>query len=102
LSRPPRDLHSFPTRRSSDLRRRRSLFFVRRLINFQCAVSDNQRIDGLLTVLTMYRQFEALRQKSLHHFGSATRRLPCRSLRQDIDRKSTRLNSSHYLISYAV
>src|SRR5436190_17677680 len=59
----PRDLHSFPTRRSSDLR------------------------DHLVL------QARAFNPKSLAH-----RRISD----APIDRKSTRLNSSHTVISYAV
>src|SRR5699024_12714939 len=67
----PRDLHSFPTRRSSDLRDRGG-------------VPDRPRIDP-----------DACRgrgrggHQGAHHPGGQ-------------DRKSTRLNSSHVSISYAV
>src|SRR5438874_12555122 len=57
-----RDLHSFPTRRSSDLRSR------------ACRLVPTKRIDP---------RFAA-------------------SWRANLDRKSTRLNSSHVEISYAV
>ena len=62
----------------------RNLFLGGRFLNLQCALSNNQLVDGLLTVLAMYRQFEPFRQKVLHHFGSAIRRLTCGKLRQDI------------------
>src|SRR5437868_12570466 len=61
----PRDLHSFPTRRSSDLKR-----------------ASNGKFDALSTARLCDR-FNA---------GLASHR----------DRKSTRLNSSHVSISYAV
>src|SRR6266496_1899256 len=62
---PHRDLHSFPTRRSSDLRH-------------EARVAERVRAD---------EQAEA---GSLRHAGRGK------------DRKSTRLNSSHVEISYAV
>src|SRR5437667_6362315 len=60
-----RDLHSFPTRRSSDL--------------------------GLM--------FEMFRRD---HFREDLLRERCAELLEQLDRKSTRLNSSHITISYAV
>src|SRR5205085_12682988 len=70
-----RDLHSFPTRRSSDLSSAASLLRISRvgslhLLNFACAGAPRAR------VVTVQRP--------------------------DSDRKSTRLNSSHSQISYAV
>src|SRR5437899_4386698 len=64
------DLHSFPTRRSSDLKRR----------------------------LILYQQVVALHQQGGTISGIA------RQLQKSflLDRKSTRLNSSHLGISYAV
>src|SRR5438045_7742140 len=74
-SRPPRVLHSFPTRRSSDL-----------LL---------EALDQLLLALERMRR---------HHGLDAVEQLGADGLdvlgRQD--RKSTRLNSSHLGISYAV
>src|SRR5437867_13115324 len=76
------DLHSFPTRRSSDLEER-----------------DGHR------ALHLRRAREGLalgRQKEPGVLGSrqaVSRRVP-REIR--LDRKSTRLNSSHRTISYAV
>src|SRR5437870_10431134 len=69
---PPRDLHSFPTRRSSDLAR---LYFG--------VVVQAERV---------IRSAEVLVQTSLQHRARAAHQ----------DRKSTRLNSSHVAISYAV
>src|SRR5207244_11031045 len=79
----PRDLHSFPTRRSSDL----SLVW-----NF-----------AILGVFKYYDFFAgslvgALDQLGIHHLP-----LPLiRIILPPGDRKSTRLNSSHQIISYAV
>src|SRR5437763_9636976 len=70
---PPRDLHSFPTRRSSDLRLH--LGFWQKKLKLQ----DLSDLVGCLP-----RVEEALREL------------------QTEDRKSTRLNSSHRCISYAV
>src|SRR5207248_5478068 len=64
---PPRDLHSFPTRRSSDL--------------------GVNRARGCIPGRAV--------EKVCH-------RLEVALSRQDQDRKSTRLNSSHRTISYAV
>src|SRR5207245_9766844 len=70
-SRDHRDLHSFPTRRSSDLQQQ-----------FQVARGSEGRADPLQKVLPHAKSQE------LHRWQS--------------DRKSTRLNSSHGSISYAV
>src|SRR5690625_7546075 len=80
----PRDLHSFPTRRSSDLRTLYSL--VARPALWRLSLRHNSRIFQHASPLTILN--------TLCH----ERRL------QDVvlDRKSTRLNSSHVAISYAV
>src|SRR5690242_20782840 len=85
-----RDLHSFPTRRSSDL--------------------DHDRIPGP-------HRIQELRLKLLRGLGisalAARRQSPVKGSHQlaagkdyiypgPVDRKSTRLNSSHMSISYAV
>src|SRR5207249_9907647 len=95
-------LHSFPTRRSSDLHRFR---------NLRCAGSVAVNADGL----GVHANFATV---AGDHYASLrdAQRLPRRLLRiadQRIlkfaraqssirDRKSTRLNSSHVSISYAV
>src|SRR5690349_24045114 len=76
------DLHSFPTRRSSDLARRHP----RRRTDRAPAVRRG-RGEGVLRAL-----FPRLR---------GLERLPA-ARRPRADRKSTRLNSSHVEISYAV
>src|SRR5439155_19910057 len=72
----PRDLHSFPTRRSSDLGRFGDSV-IRQMLSLAATAGDVnvaiKRVTGLTT-------------KQL----------------SDQDRKSTRLNSSHVAISYAV
>src|SRR5690606_41936143 len=91
----PRHLHSFPTRRSSDLSRglRRGL------------VADRQppvRSDEMagIAVRIALQVILVLRLG----FPEVTHRLDLRHhlARPEADRKSTRLNSSHVKISYAV
>src|SRR5437773_6353817 len=78
-----RPLHSFPTRRSSDLdarlRRRRASKLV------YCRSANEPRALGSQT-----------------DPASVDKQLESRSHGQETDRKSTRLNSSHITISYAV
>src|SRR5207302_6370860 len=75
-----RNLHSFPTRRSSDL--------------------IQQATRGLAVAI-----FQAVREKCFHakmvrqRAKNVFQQLPNQ---HDLDRKSTRLNSSHVKISYAV
>src|SRR5437773_5403014 len=68
----PRDLHSFPTRRSSDLNG-----------------------HGLLLVVDKFPSANTLEVTRGVETALA-------ELRRGLDRKSTRLNSSHITISYAV
>src|SRR5207253_10692847 len=79
LSPAPRDLHSFPTRRSSDLGSRqypRPTRLARRITG-----------DGGNRILVLQRG------------GRGAVQVPREAMQ---DRKSTRLNSSHVAISYAV
>src|SRR5690349_23136187 len=81
-----RDLHSFPTRRSSDL-----LHGVQRLPALRRHGDTRRR----------------LRPRRLRTHGDAgplrrQRRVPALTTEHCPDRKSTRLNSSHVEISYAV
>src|SRR5690606_41686209 len=90
----PRALHSFPTRRSSDL-----LVLARdNPYNHICLVQDITERKEMEKAL-----YESERSKSVflsHLPGLAYR---CNFDREwTIDRKSTRLNSSHVKISYAV
>src|SRR5207249_10059817 len=89
-SSPSRDLHSFPTRRSSDLNRIPRLIFVappigegsdRNVVSCQF-VGDLVRLESMMERTDFVS--ELLRDLHLR------------------DRKSTRLNSSHVSISYAV
>src|SRR5207302_8719483 len=91
-------LHSFPTRRSSDLRRDAlSVADVLNLRRFSCIVVREVEY-GLNAVTALARELHAALnlQKSIGN---------CKNLgpvSPRIDRKSTRLNSSHVKISYAV
>src|SRR5436305_13160652 len=80
----PRDLHPFPTRRSSDLTGQRPLARERRA-RPEGVGSGEQRRQG---------RREAVRPPRRHQ-GSGRAAV-------EEDRKSTRLNSSHVRISYAV
>src|SRR5690606_41420930 len=88
---PPRPLHSFPTRRSSDLS-----FYARRAVTQVPA--DQAREDR-------GRAGEAgeaaLGDRAMVRAAQHMKAHPARSGREQ-DRKSTRLNSSHVKISYAV
>src|SRR5205807_8437239 len=79
--RDPRDLHSFPTRRSSDLRTRQRFRFGANPFR-QRPVRPGPYVDAAACL------------------GSAPHTLASPSAVQD--RKSTRLNSSHLVTSYAV
>src|SRR5207248_11270070 len=89
-------LHSFPTRRSSDL------------------ASGMQRFLIVVKYFKLWRLQRKFSAKSLHPSGCRNRQIWFDRVRQErliepgnfnvtgIDRKSTRLNSSHRTISYAV
>src|SRR5690606_41536530 len=77
----PRDLHSFPTRRSSDLLAGRAAAQVRRA---------HERPEP------SYAQQGVRRGRTVRDRRRPEHRRPV------LDRKSTRLNSSHVKISYAV
>src|SRR5690606_41788854 len=95
----PRDLHSFPTRRSSDL-----VAVVILILGAVIYGGWNAR-NPVVNEYEVTVNKEAGSRKELRiamvsdiHFGN---RPPC-SPSPHIDRKSTRLNSSHVKISYAV
>src|SRR5204863_9499776 len=92
-SRDPLALHSFPTRRSSDLRRRRQPGTG---VVLRSGVGVRRREVGAhraIDILSLGQQREL-------HFAARVLRESWGSERAD--RKSTRLNSSHVEISYAV
>src|SRR5205807_10256242 len=92
--RPPRALPSFPTRRSSDLIARGQQLFLKAddPPRHQQPRLDFIRIEGLGDVV-ISPGLETLHQIALT--------VPA-GQQHGIDRKSTRLNSSHLVISYAV
>src|SRR5690606_42133114 len=81
---------SFPTRRSSDLNVHVELLHHRQIANHWNQYFAECFLDSDLAV-------EVLRARQLIARGSASERS-----RYALDRKSTRLNSSHVKISYAV
>src|SRR5699024_11836879 len=92
--------HSFPTRRSSDL------MDLVQLVSFGCgldAITTDETREILQEGGKLYTQ---LKIDEITNLGAVNIRL--RSLfaaleeRREEDRKSTRLNSSHVSISYAV
>src|SRR5205807_10570087 len=97
----PRDLHSFPTRRSSDLG-----------TGFNCAGDAifAPRRDPFHFVVNCLERFAAQlidADKELFDVAEDDRRLRAptvwiRVVESLLDRKSTRLSSSHLVISYAV
>src|SRR5207253_10957930 len=84
-----RDLHSFPTRRSSDLHHS-SIDLVDRLGDLRAPSLVRRR--GQLPFELRARQPQRFERSSFLRILTATTQ----------DRKSTRLNSSHVAISYAV
>src|SRR5690606_40662897 len=91
---PPPDPHSFPTRRSSDLLQDFNLFWLTRY--------------GFAPSKVLFLAWSAWGEKydyaTLKHWLGVfiTRFFANQYKRSAVDRKSTRLNSSHVKISYAV
>src|SRR5205814_9054777 len=85
---PPRDLHSFPTRRSSDLGAREN--------------SLTLAIGSTVGRGCRGRSSSSLRGSGANPSALRTSRTPVGLSGEWRDRKSTRLNSSHLGISYAV
>src|SRR5687768_17785244 len=80
-----RDLHSFPTRRSSDLALLQELLGDRAKIGQRLEVGRLQQHDRCAVIAGLLKHLLRLLEVRLQQ-----------------DRKSTRLNSSHGYISYAV
>src|SRR5207245_8778182 len=101
-ARSPPYLHSFPTRRSSDLDPKRALVAALRA---RPQTMDVGEIDGRLFVNIAGLGLDAYVASQFNASGASRRRLAgyvgC-TARALLDRKSTRLNSSHGSISYAV
>src|SRR5690349_22554991 len=92
----PPNLHSFPTRRSSDLLKKAAEAIERHLDRaeaqpFAAAENAGAARDGL----GLARHGKADRAAEIQPIGTLVER-------DQQDRKSTRLNSSHVEISYAV
>src|SRR5439155_19674277 len=85
-----RDLHSFPTRRSSDLIAGK---FALLLPGKAQTRSERQEKN-------QPQRSRCFRQNSVHGLGGILQ--PATNSAESRDRKSTRLNSSHVAISYAV
>src|SRR5438552_4406344 len=81
----PRVLHSFPTRRSSDLKA--SIEFDAKESTLVLAADDDFKLNALWEIVST---------------KLVRRNVPVKNLTRGPDRKSTRLNSSHQIISYAV
>src|SRR5205807_4729725 len=90
---PPPDLHSFPTRRSSDLSaKRRGIDPL--VIDAGALANSIVRYPIGMTFFTTPERLEIGGHPLVCAGAKATR--------EEADRKSTRLNSSHLVISYAV
>src|SRR5205807_10192913 len=93
-----RDLHSFPTRRSSDLGRAKEgvdLGVESRGVEYSTVVDQGveAEVDGVV-------DRRLLHVAEHQRLGAPT--VPVGAAQRVVDRKSTRLNSSHLVISYAV
>src|SRR5690606_39788320 len=94
----PPDLHSFPTRRSSDLAAQHFLGLVDVV-----AVTDTKAHVDATGRLQRDVDHAAVRQCTVgNDDGAVVGRFQDGVEDLDLDRKSTRLNSSHVKISYAV
>src|SRR5699024_11867090 len=96
------NLHSFPTRRSSDLTFKQKLSTTSQQVQeLQASLKDKQKVDltaleqQLTELKKAYETALNQRDQSKKYYQEAT------ALIKNIDRKSTRLNSSHVSISYA-
>src|SRR5690606_41352414 len=87
------DLHSFPTRRSSDLK----------VVIFEEFISNQKKIMSEIFEFLDVEDQPTLVNQAHNISGKPKNRVINKFLtRNNIDRKSTRLNSSHVKISYAV
>src|SRR5438034_8844714 len=91
------DLHAFPTRRSSDLGKIMMVKDCPIHGHFEDVMSIDTAFSQHLEEVFPGRDIKAHNDEKLHHHGSSTVKYGRGS-----DRKSTRLNSSHTVISYAV
>src|SRR5439155_25301946 len=97
-----KDLHPFPTRRSSDLGKSMAHGYTtkrgRRYRYYLCQKARKVGIKACPGQLIAARHIEQAIASALYDTASQQERRSDRLL----DRKSTRLNSSHVAISYAV
>src|SRR5690606_39368895 len=95
-----RALHSFPTRRSSDLCK------DARIDAEAHAFATPRRLTLLATLAQSQKDLEEVRtgppMPAAFRDGQPTKAASGFAAGQGVDRKSTRLNSSHVKISYAV
>src|SRR5207253_8059598 len=98
----PPDLHSFPTRRSSDLFQRQIEGAAPLAQTHQRLINGDSRNPGgqARTTFELAKLAMHFEQRLLLHIFSVLSIAP-NAQSQAIDRKSTRLNSSHVAISYA-
>src|SRR5207244_8012361 len=96
LSRPPLALHSFPTRRSSDLLPESILFHY--VPGFGNARAVSRFVVVALPALSLLAARGFIRLTK----ARTDLRVAFVAGALGLDRKSTRLNSSHQIISYAV
>src|SRR5207244_8069388 len=92
----PRSLHSLPTRRSSDLP---ALFLCCRVISQRTRNRCRHRDNTNRAKQGLHAMSHLTFKLGSQHFRPPRGRV---GLCQPLDRKSTRLNSSHQIISYAV
>src|SRR5205807_10347514 len=97
----PPDLPSFPTRRSSDLD---PLGALRNPAIGDDSIPRPGRKAPCAALVPVVDQVSVMAHRDLQRRAGAGRRLfeAYGQPRLDLDRKSTRLNSSHLVISYAV
>src|SRR5699024_12621653 len=94
--------HSFPTRRSSDLN---FITFINKILVFSSFVNTASGFPKPLTLeeeKEYFKRFKEGDKEAKDILISHNLRLVAHIVKKYSDRKSTRLNSSHVSISYAV
>src|SRR5207249_9426796 len=100
-SRAHRDVHSFPTRRSSDLDQRQQCGGQRQVLVVKAVVADLLWIDRSHADLA-WQPGATKKDRAEAPAARCLSRCAWLLVGRQLDRKSTRLNSSHVSISYAV
>src|SRR5438034_7953483 len=98
----PRDLHSFPTRRSSDLALIRKLEGELEQAAGVLRTQPEHLVHRIEQLLEANRKLEKRVEELLKTGGGKRETGNVERIGDVEDRKSTRLNSSHTVISYAV